>query len=273
MALIHTIDHPQVRGARLGRTNRRGQYNLITSCIVYQLGDTTIDTGPPREWPHLRAYLSGHHIRQVALTHHHEDHSGNGHQFQKQFDATIYSHPNNHQMLSRGLKLSPIRRATFGNVKPLSPSDLPETIEASTGHTLTPIPMPGHTDDLVCYLEPKEGWLFTGDLYVSTKLKYMTIAEDVGDWINSLRLALTLDFDTLFCAHRAVVSSGKTVLAEKLAFFEDTREQVNALHQRGWSPRHIRKHMLGNEDLMSLMSGLHMSKQKIIDSCLEDLRR
>lgn len=272
MALIHTIDHPQLRGVRLGRVDRKGNYNLITSCIVYQLGDTCIDTGPPREWAGLSEFLSGQKIRQVALTHHHEDHSGNGHHFQKEFGATIYSHSNNHAMLSKGLRLSPIRRATFGNVEAFTPTDLPELIETSNGHSLKPIHMPGHTDDLVCYLEPTEGWLFTGDLYVSSQLKYMTVAEDVGDWIGSLRLALSLDFDTLFCAHRAEVKNGKEVLAQKLAFFEETRERVKELNQQGYTPKKIRKRLLGNEDVVSIMSGLHMSKQKIVDSCLESLR-
>lgn len=273
MALIHTIDHPVVSGVRLGRVNRKGQYNLITSCIVYRLGNTTIDTGPPREWQHLKRFLEGQSVRQVALTHHHEDHSGNGHQLQKQFGSTIYSHSNNHELLAKGLKLSPIRRATFGNVKPFTPSSLPALIESDCGKRLQPIHMPGHTNDLVCYLEPDEGWLFTGDLYVSSKLKYMTVAEDVGNWISSLTAALDLDFDTLFCSHRAVVNNGKAVLAEKLAFFQEMKENVYTLWQRGDSPKQIRKRLLGNEDIMSLMSGLHMSKQKIIDSCLDDLQR
>lgn len=271
MAIIHTIDHPVVRGVRLGRVNRRGGYNLITSCIVYQLGDTLIDTGPPREWAGLSEFLAGQGIRQVALTHHHEDHSGNAHRLQQLYDAPIYSHPDNHAMLVDGLKLSPIRWATFGNVQGFNPSNLPDRILTSNGCQLKPIHTPGHCSDLVCYLEPNEGWLFTGDLYVSNQLKYMTVAEDVGDWICSLKKVLELDFDTLFCAHRAVVKNGKDVLAQKLAFFEQTRERVGELSQRGLSPRKIRKQLLGNEDMMSLMSGLHMSKQKIVDSCLESL--
>lgn len=271
MAIIHTIDHPQLRGARFGPVKRNGKYNLLTSCILYQLGDTTIDTAPPREWAAVKSFLAGQTIRQVALTHHHEDHSGNGHRFQKYFNARIYSHPNNHAMLSKGLRLSPIRRATFGNVQAFDPVDLPEKIETGSGHTLKPVHMPGHCNDLVCYLEPNEGWLFTGDLYVASRLKYMTVAEDFGDWISSLKLALSLDFETVFCAHRAEVKNGKEVLARKLAFFEETRAQVKELHQAGYSARRIRKRLLGNEDVMSLMSGFHMSKQKIVDSCLDSL--
>ncbi|WP_372864455.1 MBL fold metallo-hydrolase [Spongiibacter sp.] len=273
MALIHRIDHPVVDGIRLGRVDRRGNYHLTASCIVYRIGDTVIDTGPAREISALRGYFADKPVTQVLLTHHHEDHSGNGAYFQQQQGAAIYSHPHNHPALSRGIRLPMIRRMTFGDVPAYQPQVVPEHIELSSGHHLQAIHTPGHTPDLVCYLEPNEGWLFSGDLYVSSRLKYMTVDEDMGDWIASLERVLSLDFDTLFCSHRAVVYNGKEELAKKLDFFKSFREEVGHLHQQGLSEKQITRKLLGREDSNSYLSRMHMSKRNMVTASLQSLSK
>lgn len=271
MALIHRIDHPVVDGIRLGRVNRRGHYHLTASCILYRIGNTVIDTGPAREITALRDYFADKPVSQVALTHHHEDHSGNGAYFQHQHGAIIYSHPSNHAALRRGIRLPLVRRMTFGDVPACQPTALPDTIELDSGHYLQPIHTPGHTPDLVCYLEASQGWLFSGDLYVSSRLKYMTVDEDMGDWIASLERVLALDFDTLFCSHRAVVSNGKAELAKKLDFFKSFREEVGHLHRQGLSEKQITRKLLGREDSNSYLSRMHMCKRNMVTASLQSL--
>jgi glyoxylase-like metal-dependent hydrolase (beta-lactamase superfamily II) len=271
MALIHSISHNGIEGIRLGRVNRRGGYHLTASCIVYRLGDTVIDTGPSREREALSGHFADIAVRQVVLTHHHEDHSGNADYFQREHGAALYSHPNNHDRLKAGMRLSAIRRMTFGNVPACQPATLPTHIDTSSGHRLIPIHTPGHTSDLVCYLEPNEGWLFSGDLYVSSRLKYMTIEDNVGEWIDSLEKVLSLDFDTLLCSHRAVVSNGKAVLQEKLDHIRGFRDEVAALHRSGLSERQITRKLLGHEDANALLSLMHMSKRNMVSASLASL--
>lgn len=78
MALIHEIDHPGVGGIRVGQMDKKGNYRLTGSCIVYQLGNTVIDTGPAKEWPVVSSFFDNKAINQALITHYHEDHSGNG---------------------------------------------------------------------------------------------------------------------------------------------------------------------------------------------------
>lgn len=271
MAFIHNIDHAVVDGLRVGRKHRNGGFSLIGTCIVYRVGDVVIDTGPSNDWPAVRDYFQAQTINAVLLTHHHEDHSGNGAQFVSEFGTRIYSHENNHQALKAGIDLPFTRRKTFGNVRAFSPEPVPASTTTSNGFTLQTIHSPGHSNDLCCYLEPNEGWLFTGDLFVSSRLKYMTIEEDMSLWISSLKQVLSLPFDTVFCSHRAVVQ-GREGLQRKLAFFETFRESVAQLQQQGMSARAITRKLLGREDLATYLSHGYMSKKTMVDSALRSLQ-
>ena len=271
MALIHQIDHPLVSGIRVGRVNKKGHYHLTASCIIYQLGNTIIDTGPSREQAYIDQHFKGQLIERVLLTHHHEDHSGNGQLFENQYNAKIYSHPNNHQQLKKGIKLSPARKMTFGNVDAFNPEPLPSSVGLDNNYRLDTIYTPGHTNDLCCFHEPNQGWLFTGDLYVSNKLKYMTKEENINQWISSIENILSLDFDTVFCSHRAVVQQGKKVLREKLNFFISLQQEVDHLNKKGYSAKKIRQLLLGREDSTAYLSFFHMSKQHMINACLLSL--
>ena len=73
----------------MGRTNRA----LNTTCIVYRLGDTIIDTGPSNQWAHVKKFIEERDVDQVMITHHHEDHSGNGSRIQQEMARPIYMPP------------------------------------------------------------------------------------------------------------------------------------------------------------------------------------
>lgn len=270
MALIHKVDHPVVDGLRVGRVRKNGSYHLISTCISYCVGNVVIDTGPSNEWPTVNEFYRDKAIDTVLLTHHHEDHSGNGARFIEEFEATLYSHANNHVSLSAGMQLPYTRRKTFGNVSAFTPQLLPDVVYTDNGYVLTPVHVPGHSDDLCCYFEANEGWLFTGDLFVSSRLKYMTIEEDMSAWIDSLQRVLMLDFDTVFCSHRAVIL-GKEGLAKKLQFFIDFRAKVQDLHKQGVSARGITRKLLGREDFPTYLSHGYMSKKTMVDSALRSL--
>ena len=62
---------------------------------------------------------------------------------------------------------------------------------------------------MTCFLEPERGWLFSGDLYISGRTRYLRADESVADTIDSLRRFLEVDFGTLFCSHRGPIADGK----------------------------------------------------------------
>ena len=44
--MIERIEHHEVEGIRVGRFGSQ----INTTCIVYRLGSTVIDVGPPNQW-------------------------------------------------------------------------------------------------------------------------------------------------------------------------------------------------------------------------------
>ena len=73
----------------MAQSDNDGNWGLTSSCIIYRLGETIIDTGPSTEWQVVKTYLQEKRIQQALITHHHEDHAGNGGRVQHEFDAKI----------------------------------------------------------------------------------------------------------------------------------------------------------------------------------------
>lgn len=269
MPVIHKIDHPVVEGIRVGQTDRRGNYRINTTCIVYRLGDTIIDTGPTKEWSTVQRFLEERQVRQALLTHYHEDHSGNCGHIQECFNSVIHSHQNNHEKIAHGFRLNFSSKMIFGQISFADAKSYPDDLSLENGLTLKALHMPGHSDDMTTLYEPNEGLLFSGDLYVSSQVRYAHREESVVQQIQSLQTAIALDFDTLFCAHRGLIADGKTALKNKLDYLLSLQQEVQQLHQKGWSERAITRHLLGREDTVALFSGFDMSKRHLIRACLK----
>ncbi len=269
MPLIHKIDHPAVEGIRVGKMSSKGNYRINTSCIIYRLGDTIIDTGPTREWKTIKQYLSERTVKHALLTHYHEDHSGNCGHLQQCFNSVIQSHTNNHDRIRHGFSQTLTSKFIFGTATVAQPSDFGEQFHLDNGRVLQPSHMPGHSDDMTTFYEPNEGWLFSGDLYVSSQVRYAYQEENIAQQINSLNAALELDFKELFCAHRGYIAEGREALKSKRDFLVTLRDEVQHLHNTGLSPRAIARNILGREDSVSLFTGFAMSKLKLVQACLK----
>jgi glyoxylase-like metal-dependent hydrolase (beta-lactamase superfamily II) len=129
---------------------------------------------------------------------------------------------------------------------------------------LAVVPTPGHIDDHHCLHLPERGWLFTADLFVARRRVYYRKDEDATTELASLRRVLALDFDTVLCAHRGVVTEGKRALADRVAFMEEVRARTLALRADGLSDDAIRARLLGREGLMRYFTLGDFSKHRFI---------
>ena len=127
---------------------------------------------------------------------------------------------------------------------------------------------PGHCDAHVCFYEPEQRWLFTGDLFCGKGFKYLRADENYNLIIESLHKLAQLPVDTLFCSLLGVVPQGQTALLAKLDFMQRLRDKVLEIHHQGFSPAEIRKEVLGDEEAMTQLTGGHYSKQNTVDSIL-----
>ena len=89
------------------------------------------------------------------------------------------------------------------------------------------------------YLETRNGWLFSGDLYLGDRIKYFRSDEKFRDQMDSLKTVLTLDFNALFCGHNPIPEDGKARLAAKLSFLEDFFGRVTDMNQKGMTESEI----------------------------------
>jgi glyoxylase-like metal-dependent hydrolase (beta-lactamase superfamily II) len=266
--VIERLQHGEVEGIRVGRIPWR--YN--TTCILYRVGSTVIDTGPPNQWRLVRAFLAERAVRQVVVTHHHEDHGGNLAPIRRAFAVPLLAPRQGLGELASSFPLRLYQRLFWGRPEPVQAQELPPRVPLDGGGALEAIPASGHSADMTCLLERERGWLFAGDLYIAAKTRLLRQDEDLRAEVASLRRVLCCDFDTLFCAHRGVMTDGKTALRRKLDFLESLCEQVADLHREGRSLPEITRLLLGREGLMTLVTGFHFSKRNLIAACLQALR-
>jgi glyoxylase-like metal-dependent hydrolase (beta-lactamase superfamily II) len=266
MGIVRRFTYKGVVGLRTGRFD----LELNTSAVLYRLGTTLIDTGPPNRWPQVRGFLQELPPKRVLLTHHHEDHSGNAARIQTAFGAEILAHPAALPELLTGWRLRPYQRLFWGRPARLTAQPVPDVVELEDGVRLQTLSAPGHADDLVCYLEADRGWLFTGDLYIGSRPRYLRRDENLPLQIESLRAILQHDFKTVFCSHRGVVTEGYQAMEEKLNYLEEFCEQVEDLYDRGVSIREITRRLLGREDSTSLATLGHFTKQNMVRGCLTE---
>ncbi|NIV99244.1 MBL fold metallo-hydrolase, partial [Candidatus Saccharibacteria bacterium] len=244
------------------------QFN--TTLVMYRIGNTIIDAGPPNQWHYVRQFLSEKPCQRVLITHHHEDHSGNGRFIQTTFDAPVMAPASGQKLISDGYPLQFYRRVIWGKPPLFEAEPLPEVVDLDGGLTVHSLAAPGHSEDMTCLWIPERGWMFGGDIFVSGKPRFSRQDEDQNLEIESLRKILNYEFDTLFCGHRGVVKNGYREIKKKLDYLESLKEQVQELYYSGESVEEIRNRILGKEGWMSWVTAFHFSKENIIRAFVKE---
>ena len=264
MTLIKTIYHDEVEGARFGK------YNLAdnSTTMIYRIDDVMIDSGPPNQWQEIKRYVSEKSVSRVLLTHHHEDHSGNGARIAQHFNLPVHVHENGIKPIQDGFPLKLYQKIVWGRPQVFNPKVMPETIKTDDGHTLMPIYTPGHSSDHVCFLEPDKKWLFTGDLFLATRPKLFRADENLATEILSLKTILNFSFQTIFCAHKGIVPNGFDAIREKLDFFIGLVRKVKELYAEGHSAKEITISLFGKKDTISKVTFKHLCSENLINQCL-----
>ena len=101
-------------------------------------------------------------------------------------------------------------------------------------------------------------------------IKYFRSDEDFMGSLATLRSLVTLDFDSLFCAHRPHITGGKQALLEKLANFEVLEQKVRSLNALGLDIDEITQRILCPEDrFIRWFTSKDASKRNIVTSILQ----
>ncbi|MCX5881552.1 MAG: MBL fold metallo-hydrolase [Deltaproteobacteria bacterium] len=210
----------------------------LMSVYMYVVDTVVIDTAQR----HLRAEVIGmlkdHAIERILLTHYHEDHSGNAAEIHRLFSVEVLGHPLTAEKMNGRLNILPYQHLVWGKAGQVPVTPLPDCIDTGR-YRFMPVHTPGHSKDHTVYLETRNGWLFSGDLYLGDRIKYFRSDEKFRDQMDSLKTVLTLDFNALFCGHNPISEDGKARLAAKLSFLEDFFGRVTDMNQKGMTESEI----------------------------------
>ena len=263
MSIRQYYEHKKVKGLKVGRLNG----GINTQFIVYRIGDTVIDTGPSNQWRYVRPYLSEAPVRQLLLTHHHEDHTGNARRIARHFKLIPKAPLLSQKKLASGYATPLIQKIVWGSPQPVNTEPLEDIEYLSDGSPIVPVATPGHAKDLTCFHLPDKGYLFSGDLYIARTIKIMRSDEKLTEMISSLKKAIALDFDTLFCPHGGIFENGRQALEGKLHNILKLCNQVKELKLKGWDEQQILIELLGPEDWVAKISSGNLSRLNLIKQC------
>ncbi len=225
---------------------------------AFYLDDFLVDTGFVGAKLYVRQFIKEHEIKNIAITHHHEDHIGANAEANMLGIVPLVP-KEGLELIQHPHKLQSYRRLTWGLPEPSEAQVLGSTVQTSH-FTFEVLHAPGHSHDHKVFFLKKRGWLFSGDVFLSEHLKYMRDDENPNITIKTLRNLLKLDFDVMFDALRGPIKNGKSAMKTKLEFLEEKRDLVNALYAKGMGMRSITQQVFGKEGLMTAVSSGHYSK-------------
>lgn len=243
-------------------------------CVIcYQLDDILIDCGPSNARRSFNQLVNWDRLKRTFLTHYHEDHAGNAAYLLNMRKIPVYGHPLTCRALSQRVALKPYELYMWGRLAPVEVEEITAYVETEN-YQFEVIHTPGHSRDHVIYWEQRQGWLFSGDMYLGSRIKYFRADEDVMQTIASLKKIASLKFDALFCGHNPQMNNPVNQIKRKLAFFENTVGEVSELIKRGAGDREILNRLVGKKEYWpaKLITLGDVSYKNLIRSAIDGLR-
>lgn len=152
---------------------------LNSAVYCFRVGRTLVDTGPPNQWKHIRAFAKTRNIRRCIVSHFHEDHAGNGGRLQCELGIPVFASQLTAERLQQHFPIEYYRRAIWGKPCPYKPNLFDENANQGHSETAVHIPMPGHSLDHAAIYFPHEKLMFTADMYVTGTPRVARFDEDM----------------------------------------------------------------------------------------------
>ncbi len=241
---------------------------------AFWLDGLLIDSGAAHVARELLAALEreGLRVEQLVHTHTDEDHVAANAALHRRFGVTPRAHPLGVPRLAQpetAGEMDWYRRFFWGLIREGCPGEpLGEWVETDR-YRFRVIHTPGHTPDHVALFEEREGWLFSGDLYVSARQVHIRRREDPVRWLDSLRRVATLPVTRLFCSHAYKVYDSADPLRRKIDHWEALQRKARSLAAEGLTPEQITRRLHGRRDLMELITGGDFDRRHLIRGLLQ----
>ncbi|WP_261132223.1 MBL fold metallo-hydrolase [Bacillus sp. Marseille-Q3570] len=242
---------------------------MYLNYYLYYVDGLLIDTGPSSCQEEILPFLKSKKINKVALTHFHEDHTGNANWVETELGVELFIHPMSIDLCKRDGIYPDYRHSFWGPRKAFHASPIRTSVQ-SENLAWEAIHTPGHSRDHLSFFNHETGILFSGDLFVTPKPKVCMWQESVPTLMDSIRTVLSYDVKEMFCAHAGYVPNGKDMLQMKLDYLIETNEKITGLHQKGFSIEEINQQLYPKESPIIHISEKEWDSVHFVRSLVED---
>ncbi|MGM0903894.1 MAG: MBL fold metallo-hydrolase [Bacillota bacterium] len=240
---------------------------LNVHCFV--IDGVLIDTGAQSLAKEFKPFFNGLDIEQVVITHFHEDHTGCAAYLHNHLQLPIYMSDIKLDYCKKKPDYPLYRKYFWGKRAPFQAKPIGKTF-SSRRATWDVIETPGHSIDHLSFLNRETGQLFTGDLYCQEKTKVVLREESIPTLIESLKTALTYDFEEVFCCHAGYIKDGRSALQRKLEYLLDLQGKIIKHHEDGLSPNEIKAALFPRKYPIIFFSSGEWDSLHIIHSVIQE---
>lgn len=230
-----------------------------------------IDTGARALEKEFKTFFDDLDIEQVAITHFHEDHTGNAALLQKERNVPLFMSDIQRDYCMKKADYPLYRKVFWGKRQPFKAEPLKNTF-FSRHATWEVIETPGHAIDHLAFLNKETGQLFTGDLYCQEKTKVILREESIPTIIQSLEKVLEYDFQDVFCNHAGYLENGRAALKRKLGYLQNLQDEVHRMYDEGYSPELIQVKLFPRKYPITYFSFGEWGSNHIVESIIEEKR-
>jgi glyoxylase-like metal-dependent hydrolase (beta-lactamase superfamily II) len=244
---------------------------------AYLLDETLIDAGSHRTEQALVAAversLGSRSLRQIVITHGHEDHIGGLAALRRRFPtAPIYASRRTRALIEDPdrLAMQRYRRFLWGKPRPLDGVRLLDEIDnrvETPDYLLRAVETPGHSPDHVSFFEPTQRWLFSGDAFVGGRDQACSPEFDLFSTLGTLRMLSDLRPERIFPGSGHVRRTPQPELHEKIGYLKRLANEVVKLDALGMTAPEMVACLFDSEPPIRFWTGGHFSAANFIKAC------
>lgn len=235
----------------------------------FEVDGVLIDSGAQALLCEFKPFFSSVDVEKVLITHAHEDHTGGAGYMQEKYGVPVFIHEQSVDKVNEKAKYPLYRQAFWGRRQSFEAQPLGKTF-TSRNATWDVIETPGHTKDHLSFLNRETGQLFTGDLFVSPKIKVVLREESMPSRKHSIERVLKYDFDEIFCCHAGYVENGRQALIEKWENLSELEERILSLHKQGYTKKEIHSQIFDRTYPITFFSMGEWDSIHIVNSFIDE---